>query len=155
MVPARTELSIFHTGLCVAGQIDLLAKYEGTQDHVILDWKRSKEIRFTNPRESLLAPLDHLEQANLNMYSLQLNAYRYILESEYGIRVSEMYLCVCHENYDEAMVIPVEVMGEEMHAVVEREKELHGCGADNYDPRAPLSVDHLRGMTPSQETASD
>jgi hypothetical protein len=66
-----------------------------------------------------------------------------------------MYLVICHENHDEAKVIRVEVMDEEMRAIVERERELHGCGEENRDPRAPFSVDHLRDMPAPQETASD
>ncbi len=41
-------------------------------------------------------PLQHLPDSNYFHYALQLNLYRYVLESEYGFRVSGMFLGVVH-----------------------------------------------------------
>ena len=37
IIPVRTEITIFHCGLLCAGQLDLLAKYEGTDNYIIFD----------------------------------------------------------------------------------------------------------------------
>ena len=101
LLPFRTEMSMFHCGLCCAGQADFLAFDPSTDTFVLLDWKRSKRIDYQNAYgERLLAPLEELDRCNYSMYSLQLNMYRYILESEYEISVSGMYLAVFHPNRD-------------------------------------------------------
>lgn len=98
LVPHRTEMSMFHCGLCLAGQADFICRdINGT--FVIIDWKRCKSIdEYGFNGKVQLAPLDHLPHCNFMVYSLQLNIYRHILESEYGLSVSGMYLVVLHPD---------------------------------------------------------
>jgi hypothetical protein len=96
LTPWRVEMNMFHCGLRLAGQADLICL-----DHsgalVILDWKRSKEIRVQGFQDQMqLPPLSHLPNSNLYSYYLQLNTYRFILEHEYGFHVSGMYFVVLH-----------------------------------------------------------
>ncbi len=91
--PYRTELSIYHSGLDVAGQIDALCV--GAYGLEIWDWKRSKEIQMDAFRQ-MKFPLHHLPDSNYYHYGLQLNLYRYILESEYDMPISRMCLGVFH-----------------------------------------------------------
>ena len=44
----------------------------------------------------MLPTLHHLPYCNYFTYALQLNLYRYILETEYDLRVSRMILGVVH-----------------------------------------------------------
>lgn len=120
LVPWRVEMNLFHCGLCLAGQADLICRDHGGR-LVILDWKRSKEIRevgFNNERQR--APLGHLPNTNRHCYNLQLNTYRHILETEYGEKVSGMYLVILHPNQQPAVphVYKVPVMEEEIAALV-------------------------------------
>ena len=70
----RTEISLFHVGLKVAGQADCLCR-DGHGNIVIWDWKRSKDIR-TDSRDQMKAPLLHLPDCNYYHYALQLNMYQ-------------------------------------------------------------------------------
>ena len=54
-----------------------------------------------------------MDDTNYSMYSLQLNLYAYILESEYGFEVSRMLLGVFHPLSDEARCIEVPRLTEE------------------------------------------
>jgi len=76
----RTELSVFHCGLRIAGQADLILK-DQDGSFIVFDWKRSKEIRYES-RDQLGPPLEHLPACNYWLYTLQLNTYAYILETE-------------------------------------------------------------------------
>ena len=78
MRPFRAEVNLFHVGLRLAGQPDLLM-LDTDGNIVIVDWKRSKEIRYENNRGALQYPLAHLPDSNYWLYSLQLNVYRYML----------------------------------------------------------------------------
>jgi hypothetical protein len=103
LTPWRVEMNLFHCGLRLAGQADLLCK-----DHagklVIMDWKRSREIKERAYRNEMQRPpLNHLPNTNRHCYNLQLNTYRHILETEYGFEVSGMYLVVLHPDQKPAV----------------------------------------------------
>lgn len=67
--PYRAEVNIFHCGLQVAGQPDGLMK-DKDGNVIILDWKRSKNIRMEN-RLNLQYPLDHIPDSSYWLYTLQ------------------------------------------------------------------------------------
>lgn len=111
----RTELCVFHCGLRVAGQIDaLFLDAEGKL--AIVDWKRVRNLR-TDGFDPLRYPFDNLPDTNLWLYSLQLNLYRYILESEYGLAVSGMFLAVVHPELPSPRLMEVPRLDAEMHAL--------------------------------------
>ena len=124
MVPHRTELCIFHVGLRVAGQIDALF-LDANWKLVIVDWKRVRNLR-TDGFDPLRYPLDRLSDSNYWIYSLQLNLYRYILESEYFFNVSAMFLAVVHPEQPLPRLIEVPRLEAEMRALHDFEME-QGC----------------------------
>jgi hypothetical protein len=98
LVPYRTELSMFHCGMRLAGQADLICR-DPQGSYVIIDWKRCRSIEYCGFQgKHQLPPLDHLHHCNFSAYSLQLNLYRHILESEYNLTISGMYLVVLHPD---------------------------------------------------------
>lgn len=123
MVPYRSELCIFHQGLCVAGQIDALFT-DATRRLVIIDWKRVRALR-TEGFDPLRYPLDRMPDSNYWIYSLQLNLYRYILETEYAHDVAAMYLAVVHPEQSLPRLVEVPRLDAEMRALHDFEIE-HG-----------------------------
>mgnify|MGYP001178533474 CR=1 FL=1 len=94
MLPYRTEWMIYDTELRLAGSLDMVFKNaDGT--YSIYDWKRSKAIKTKDSKKGGF-PIEHLPDCNFTHYSLQLNLYKYILEKNYGVRISTMVLVVCH-----------------------------------------------------------
>lgn len=97
LVPYRTEWEVYHEEANVAGSIDML--YENSDGSLsIYDWKRCKKIEKYNEFEFGFDELDHLPHTNFWHYSLQLNTYKYILESKYDKKVKEMCLVVMHPD---------------------------------------------------------
>ena len=121
MVPYRTELCIFHCGLRVAGQIDALF-LDANRKLVIVDWKRVRSLR-TEGFDPLSYPLDKLPDSNYWIYALQLNLYRYILETEYAHDVSAMYLAVVHPDHSLPRLVEVPRLDAEMRALHDFEIE--------------------------------
>ena len=91
----RTELNIFHCGMRCAGQPDLLCQTE-TGDVVIIDWKRTPKVSLVGSAAPCLYPLQHVPSTCFFHYALQVNMYRMMLETEYGMKVDSMWLAVCH-----------------------------------------------------------
>lgn len=101
-IPYRTEWVVYDEEYNLAGSIDCILK-DNKNNMIILDWKRSKEIKKFNVWERGFYPFDDLDNCNFNHYTLQLNIYKYILEKNYGCSIKKMFIVVFHpnnENYE-------------------------------------------------------
>lgn len=106
LVPYRTEWNVYHEDFKLAGSIDMLyINADGTIS--IYDWKRCKKIEKYNNfnKKCIVEGLHHIPDTNYWHYSLQLNIYKYILESKYDLKVKDLHLVVIHpdnegENYE-------------------------------------------------------
>lgn len=98
LVPFRSEWNVWSEEYKLAGSIDMVFYNKSTNSYVIYDWKRSKEIKTTNPWEQALDPISHLPSCNYWQYTLQLNAYRWFLETYYGLKISDMCIVVFHPD---------------------------------------------------------
>ena len=93
--PFRTEFAMFHERTRLAGQADLLCR-DAEGNIILVDWKRIRELKYSNPYRNLKPPLAHLPDCNYSLYCLQLNLYARILETEYGFCVTRMILAIVH-----------------------------------------------------------
>ena len=123
----------------MAGQADLLCK-DTDGKLIIIDWKRSRELKYASPFRTLKEPLEHMDDTNYSLYSLQLNLYAYILETEYGIEVSRMLLGVFHPLSDAARCIEVPRLSEEIALLVEHEIAAGRATQPMPGPRAEFYV---------------
>jgi hypothetical protein len=109
--PYRTEWTIFHEEARIAGSIDMVyevidpaAEQQQEQRLAIYDWKRCREITKTNRANKFAThpAIEHIPDSNFWHYALQLNVYKYILQSKYGKTITDLYLVVLHpeaQNY--------------------------------------------------------
>ena len=95
--------------LKLAGSIDMVFKNDdGTL--LIYDWKRCKNIKKDNRFQSSTTEcINHLPDTNFWHYSLQLNTYKYMLEKNYGKKVTGMYLVCLHPNNENKSYIRLKV----------------------------------------------
>ena len=99
---AEKIVTLPHYG--IAGTVDaLFRKPDGV--FVMVDWKRSKKLIIDGYPKKYgtgrgLSILAHLDNSSYYHYELQQSFYKYILETEYGMKVSSMILCVLHPDYD-------------------------------------------------------
>lgn len=104
--PFRTEWRIFDEKYNIAGTIDLIAA--NGNGFEIYDWKRSKKVvDFAgNPivtdswGNCGVGKLSDIPDTSFNRYCLQQSLYRYILENNYGLKISRMFLIVLYPDND-------------------------------------------------------
>ena len=114
----RTEVSMYHDGLAVAGQADCLCT--DTDGLVIWDWKRVARLRM-DANQQMLPPLHHMADCSYHHYCLQLNIYRFILESQaYGFRVSRMLLGIVHPEREGPVCLGAPRFDCEIELIVQR-----------------------------------
>lgn len=77
------EKIVFSPDLGIAGMIDLLLHDIEKNEIIVGDWKQNKKaLSTTNTFQNLLKPLEHLQDTEINRYSLQLSLYQYLMERE-------------------------------------------------------------------------
>ncbi len=101
--PCRTEWTIYDENLKIAGTIDMLYPNGTTYD--IYDWKRSQKVvnSFGNPIQNTfgnmgIKGLEDIQDTSYWHYCIQLNLYKHILETQYGLQIGKMYLVVFMEG---------------------------------------------------------
>ncbi len=106
--PYRTEWMIFTEKKNIAGAIDFIAKKSNGR-YILFDWKRSCNINVDKNygKFCLKKGLETILDTNYYHYCLQLNTYRYILESEYNIMIDEMYLVSFHPDNDNYLLYEI------------------------------------------------
>lgn len=115
----EAEKIIFSPRLMLAGIIDLLMVNENGL--TIFDWKQNREIKNFNPYQNALGPLKHLEDHDLNKYSLQLNSYRRILvEEEYYPSVADIDMKLIHLTPEGYFPINIKPMDKEITAMLKQ-----------------------------------
>ena len=104
VVAYRTEWEVFGEGLDLAGSIDFVGRVtEGPDAGAlwVVDWKRAKQLRCKDRHPCgryMREPLDHVPDAAMWHYALQLNLYAYLLESYYGFRVARREVACFHPD---------------------------------------------------------
>lgn len=122
--PYRTEWYVYDEEAKLAGSIDMVfLDADNDRDLIIVDWKRTSELKSKNFYQKGLYPVNHLDDCNFSHYSLQLNTYKYILEKNYGKRVTQMFLVVLHPNNSEYIQVEVPVLQHEVRAMVQERSQ--------------------------------
>ena len=120
----RTEWMVYDEESKISGSIDMVFETpDGTCQ--IYDWKRVNEIKYEDNwgnKKGKVDTLKHLPDTNFWRYSLQLNIYRYILEKNYGKKITGMYLVCLHpenpcKNYERIEVHDLRKEVEELFKV--------------------------------------
>ena len=127
--PYRTEWAVYDTDYNIAGTIDFVDYQDGK--YTIYDWKRSDKIiangmpvKVSKYQEKGLYPLEHLENCAYYHYALQLSLYKFILEKNYDIKVSDLRLGIFHPSYDKPYVLRVPYLEDEVKTLMELRSEV-------------------------------
>jgi ATP-dependent exoDNAse (exonuclease V) beta subunit len=127
--PYRTEWAVYDTDYNIAGTIDFVDYQDGK--YTIYDWKRSDKIiangmpvKVSKYQEKGLYPLEHLENCAYYHYALQLSLYKFILEKNYDIKVSDLRLGIFHPSYDKPYVLKMPYLENEVKTLMELRSEV-------------------------------
>ncbi len=125
--PYRTEWRIYDEEYGVAGTLDFLEYQNGI--FTIYDWKRSEKLikngcveRESPFRKNALPPISHLSDTTYYHYALQVSMYRYILEKNYNIMVSQNRLAVFHPKNGRYHLIDLPYLKKEVISILNHYK---------------------------------
>ena len=136
----RTEWRIFGEAEDLAGSIDFVARLPGGS-LAIVDWKRSDKLRKSTRafsyNERMAEPLDNLQDCKIAVYALQLNIYRWLLETYYGEHIEVMILVSVHPQVPFVTAVP-DLRLEVSYLMAERRRK-HGALL-RAEASAPLAL---------------
>ena len=99
LCPYRTEWMIYDEECKIAGSVDMI--YINDDESLsIYDWKRCLTIEKSSGwnKYGIDECINHLPDTNFWHYSLQLNIYKKILEKNYGLNITQLFLVKLHPD---------------------------------------------------------
>ena len=121
LICARTELvvgDLDDTRIC--GMVDLLCYNCATDSYEIVDFKTNKNINTkAKYKTKLKAPFDLMPDCELTHYTIQLNAYKYIIEKYTSIKISGLKIVWLNVNNDTYKVFELGNIQQEITEVFE------------------------------------
>jgi ATP-dependent exoDNAse (exonuclease V) beta subunit len=104
--PIALELVVGDSEIGIGGMVDGLFWNQKMGELQIWDYKTNKEIaEFSKYRKRMLAPINFLQECELETYSIQLNLYKYIIEKNTNLKIGRCYLVHIHEEREKYNVI--------------------------------------------------
>ena len=105
LIPIKTELIVFDREALIAGMLDMLFWNIKEREFQIWDWKTNKDFTFEMKSRHLLGDLFMLEDCDLEIYSLQLELYKQIIERNTNIKIGKSYIVWFSHNNPNYQII--------------------------------------------------
>ena len=105
LIPVKTELVMYDKESLVGGMADILFYNVKAKELQIWDWKTNKAFTEENSERQLKDFMFTLQDCDLEIYSLQLEAYKYILEKNTNLKLGKSYIVWVSHNNDDFKVI--------------------------------------------------
>jgi len=119
LIPIRTEFVVYDKESLIGGMLDMLfynIKYNVFQ---IYDWKTNKDFTKEEKSRHLLNELQLIEDCDLELYSLQLGIYKYIIEKNTGIKLGKSYIVWFSHNNSTYEIIEVKDRSYYVNKIIE------------------------------------
>lgn len=105
LISIKTEIVLCDKDYKIGGMIDVLFYNKKMNEFQIWDYKTNKDFTYENKRNNLLFELSDLEDCDLEIYSLQLSLYKYLIEKNTSIKLGGSYLIWVSHNNDNYKII--------------------------------------------------
>jgi len=106
LIPIRTEMVMYDKESLIAGMSDVIFFNVRANEFQIWDHKTNKELTLESEKgRKLKKILYFLDDSDLEIYSLQLELYKYILEKNTGIKFGDSYIIWYSHNNDNYKII--------------------------------------------------
>jgi len=92
LIPIRTEMVVYDKETLIGGMLDILFYNVKMKEFQIWDWKTNKKFDRENKERYLLGNLCTIEDSDLEVYSLQLEMYKQIIEKNVPIKLGQSYI---------------------------------------------------------------
>jgi len=122
ILPIKNEFVVGDLGdTRICGMLDMLIFNTQTEKFEILDFKTNKEFNEVSRFEKkLLPPVDHLDECERSIYSLQLSLYKIFIEKYTDIEIDKLKVVWFSVNNKEYKIIELDYLPMECFALLEK-----------------------------------
>jgi ATP-dependent exoDNAse (exonuclease V) beta subunit len=92
LIAIRPEYIVFDQVYNVSGMVDMLFYNKKSNCFEIWDWKTNKKLSKNNRFQKMNGIFSDLDDCEFNVYSIQLNTYKYIIEKNTGVKIGDCYI---------------------------------------------------------------
>lgn len=122
LIPIKTEFIVYDEAWSLAGMMDIIFWNVKKKCFQIWDWKTNKEFTMTNEYQNLKYPLFKLQDCHMNIYSLQLSAYKSIIMRNTDVVIDGLYVVWFNEINDTYKIIECTDFSDYMPRLIENER---------------------------------
>ena len=121
LIAYRTEWTIYNEDIQICGSIDMVFFNTHTNSFEIYDWKRVREIKYEpfKNQTAIVPCIQDIPDTNFWHYALQLNLYKYIIETKYEKIITAMYIVVFHPEKDNYERIDIPVLSKDIIKLIQ------------------------------------
>lgn len=127
ILPIKNEFVVGDLGdTRICGMLDMLAYNTLTESFEIYDFKTNK--RFSEKSEfnqKLLPPVNHLDECEFNIYSLQLSLYKMFIQKYTDIKIDKLKIVWFSINNDTYRTIELKYLPEECLSLIKKYSPNH------------------------------
>jgi hypothetical protein len=105
LIPIRTEFVVYDRESLIGGMLDILFYNVKAREFQIWDYKTNKDFTTEMKSRHLLNELSLIEDCDLELYSLQLEMYKQIIEKNVPIKLGKSYIVWFSHNNDNYKII--------------------------------------------------
>ncbi|MFW6219886.1 MAG: hypothetical protein ACOC33_03520 [bacterium] len=106
LIPIKTELILYDKEALIGGMCDILFYNVKHDEFQIWDHKTNKDLSFDNNGKYLDGELSVLGESDIEIYSLQLETYKQIIERNTSIKLGKSYIVWYSHNNENYEIIP-------------------------------------------------
>lgn len=118
LIPVKSELVVGHKKKLVCGMIDQLFYNKKANELQIWDYKTNKKFRKKSEyKNKMINGLEHLEECEMNTYSLQLGLYKKIIQETTNIKLGDSYICWINREKEKPQIIKTKTLEEEVNLI--------------------------------------
>lgn len=119
LIPIKSEWIVGDRELGICGCVDQLYYNKKSGSLEIWDWKTNKKINTKSPYKNRFKhPVEHLDECEMNSYSLQLSLYKYIIERNTSLKLGHCYIVWFYEENESYKVIKTHDYREEIQTMI-------------------------------------
>lgn len=118
LIPIKAEYVVCDDEYGIGGMIDMIFYNVKSKQFQLWDWKTNKAFSYENEYNKMKGVLSHIDECDLEIYSLQLELYKYIIEKYTSIKLGDSYLVWFSHNNISYKVIKTKDRSKEVKLIL-------------------------------------
>jgi len=119
LIAIKPEFIVYDKEHMISGMVDMLFYNKKKGKLQIWDWKTNKALRSENRYQKMSGIFSDMDDCELNVYTLQLNTYKYIIQKNTGVEIDDLFIVWFYENNNNYKIIQLPDLQEKVKLMFE------------------------------------